>query len=132
MKFIIKHEISGRIRIHFSATRMTCQEADILLYYLERLSFVDSAKVCERTADAVICYTGKQEELLRALCHYGQERVEIPESAAFHSGRELKCVKVLCRRQGGTSGRPAGVLYTCRNRIDLASYEEHHKSAGLT
>lgn len=95
MKFIIKHEISGRIRIHFSVTRMTCQEADILLYYLERLSFVDSAKVCERTADAVICYTGKQEELLRALCHYGQERAEIPESAAFGIPSQVEEKKVV-------------------------------------
>lgn len=91
MKFIIKHEISGRIRIHFSVTRMTCQEADILLYYF----FVDSAKVCERTADAVICYTGKQEELLRALCHYGQERAEIPESAAFGIPSQVEEKKVV-------------------------------------
>ena len=89
MKFRIKHEISGRIRIHFSVRRMTCREADLLLCHLENLSFVDRAKVYERTADAVICYTGDRAVLLHALCRYGQEKTEAPENTALHSGREL-------------------------------------------
>ena len=30
MKFIIKHEIRGRLRIHVVQRKMTCAEADIL------------------------------------------------------------------------------------------------------
>ena len=44
MKFIIKHEIEGRIRVHFAQNRMTYVEADALLYYLENLEFVKKAK----------------------------------------------------------------------------------------
>ena len=35
MKFIIKHEISGRLRIHLHAARLTCREADHLQACLE-------------------------------------------------------------------------------------------------
>ena len=35
MRFVIKHEIKGRIRIHLVQKRMTLQQADILQYYLE-------------------------------------------------------------------------------------------------
>ena len=34
MKFAIKHEIKGRIRIHLAQKRMTYRQADILQYYL--------------------------------------------------------------------------------------------------
>ena len=60
MKFQIKHEIKGRIRLHiFQKKQMTCEQADILLYYLENIEGVESAKVYERTADAVVRYDAK-------------------------------------------------------------------------
>ena len=34
MKFVVKHEIKGRIRVHFCQKRMTFEEADTLQYYL--------------------------------------------------------------------------------------------------
>lgn len=92
MKFIIKHEISGRIRVHFAVTRMTFQEADHLLLYLEGFSFVARAKVYERTGDAVVYYTGDRESLLRVLCRYGQEQKAVSDSAPVHSSRELNSV----------------------------------------
>lgn len=49
MKFIIKHDIRGRLRIHMVQSRMSYEEADTLLYYIENLSGVTSAKVFERT-----------------------------------------------------------------------------------
>lgn len=45
MKFIIKHEIPGRIRIHMVQKQMSCKEADTLLYYLKTLEYVTQAKV---------------------------------------------------------------------------------------
>ena len=54
LKFQIKHEIKGRMRLHiFQKKQMSCEQADILLYYLENIEGVESAKVYERTADAV-------------------------------------------------------------------------------
>ena len=41
MKFQIKHEIKGRIRFHVvQKKQMTCEQADILLYYLEYMEGV--------------------------------------------------------------------------------------------
>ena len=61
MKFIIKHDIRGRLRIHMVQSRMSYEEADTLLYYIENLSGVTSAKVFERTCDASISYKGDRE-----------------------------------------------------------------------
>ena len=55
MKFSIKHEINGRVRIHvFQRGVMSMRQADLLQYYLETLPGVLNAKVYERTADAVL------------------------------------------------------------------------------
>ena len=53
MKFIIKHEIPGRIRVHMVQPKMTFEEADILLYYLVNLENVTKAKYMKETQDAV-------------------------------------------------------------------------------
>ena len=59
VKFTIKHEIKGRIRVHMEQRSMTCSQADLLLSYLEKNKTVTKAKVYERTGDAVIFYPGK-------------------------------------------------------------------------
>ena len=56
MKFIIRHEIKGRIRVHMVQNKMTCEEADRLYYYIRRLKNVTEAKVFERTADVSVTY----------------------------------------------------------------------------
>ena len=48
MKFVIKHEIKGRIRIHILQSRMTFEQADTLEYYLSNNKLVTSVKVRER------------------------------------------------------------------------------------
>ena len=89
MRFVIKHEIKGRIRIHLVQKRMTLQQADILQYYLEMQENVDSAKVQERTCDATICYHGSREEVLQAVKNFTYERVDVPEDYLKNSGREM-------------------------------------------
>ena len=54
MKFSIIHEIKGRMRIHVMQRGMSCEQADTLCYYLNKQEFVISAKVRERTQDAVV------------------------------------------------------------------------------
>lgn len=56
MNFRIKHEIKGRLRIHLEQKRMTDQQADLLLYYIQNLEQVTDAKVYGNTADVVILY----------------------------------------------------------------------------
>lgn len=89
MKFVIKHEIPGRIRIHLVQGQMTTEEAERLLYYLNTLEYVTQAKVYERTADACVCFIGDRRALIRALQEFRYASVELPELAAANSGRRL-------------------------------------------
>ena len=47
MKFEIKHEIKGRMRVRMHQKRMTCREADILLFYLSSQRHITGVKVRE-------------------------------------------------------------------------------------
>lgn len=89
MKFVIRHEIPGRIRFHLVQKKMSCAEADTLLYYLNSLEYVTQAKVYERTADACVCFTGEREVLIQALQKFRYASVEVPEAVLANSGREL-------------------------------------------
>lgn len=89
MKFSIKHEITGRMRIHIMQNRMSYEQADRLLYFLTTNPQVVSAKVYERTCDAVICFQGSREELIRELQGFGYDRIEVPAEVIQNSGREL-------------------------------------------
>ena len=73
MRFCIKHEMKGRLRIHIIQNRMTYAEADTLSWYLEEQENVTEVKVYERTADAVICYKGEREEILTVLKQFSYE-----------------------------------------------------------
>lgn len=92
MKFIIKHEMKGRIRIHMAQNRMTCEEADTLLYYLHGLMNVTEVKVYERTADALIYFTGDRAEVITALKIFRYENINVPDSVIDNSGRKLNAV----------------------------------------
>lgn len=89
MKFVIKHEIEGRIRIHLVQPRMSFHQADTLLYYLENLDQVVSAKVYEKTADAAVVYTGERAKLLAALRRFDYRTAAVPQGALENSGRAL-------------------------------------------
>ncbi len=89
MKFIIKHEIPGRIRIHIEQKQMSYQEADTLLYYLNTLEYVTQAKVYRRAADACVCFSGKRELLIQALRKFRYTSVKVPDEVLENSGRQL-------------------------------------------
>lgn len=89
MRFCIKHEMKGRLRIHIVQNRMTYAEADTLSWYLEEQENVTEVKVYERTADAVICYKGEREEILTVLKQFSYEKAEVPETVLSSSGRQL-------------------------------------------
>ena len=115
MKFIIKHEIPGRIRVHMVQPKMTFEEADILLYYLVNLENVTKAKVYERTQDAVIYYEKDRREIIKALQKFGYDRVTVPEGLTEHSGRQMnaeyqeKLLMKVVMRFGGKLLIPAPV-----------------------
>ncbi len=89
MKFIIKHEIKGRIRVHIIQNKMTYAQADILAFYLNNNKYVTFAKVYDRTSDATINYIGDREEIVTLLKHFRYDEVEIPTGLVENSGREL-------------------------------------------
>lgn len=89
MKFFIKHETRGRIRIHLDQKRMSYEQADTLAYYLENLNGVVTAKVYERTCDAVVTYQGSRDEIIRGIRAFHYQDVEVPSQVLQSSGRAL-------------------------------------------
>ncbi len=104
MRFVIKHEIKGRMRLHIQQKRMTCQEADILQYYLSNQKRITSAKVYERTGDVAVSYIGNREDVIELFMNFKYEKAEVPEVFLQNSGRKLNneyweklVMKVVCR-----------------------------------
>lgn len=80
------------MRVHFLGSTMTYRQADTLLYYLENKSEVISAKVYERTGDAVIRYKGERHRILEMLCSFCYDKVVVPNEVLETSGRALNAV----------------------------------------
>ncbi len=89
MKFTIKHESRGRMRVHMEQYRMTYEQADTLLYVIHNHRNVTFVKVYDRTADAVIEYVGDREEIIELLRHFHYESANVPQTVIKTSGREL-------------------------------------------
>lgn len=115
MKFIIKHEIKGRMRVHLLQNRMTFEQADTLLYYLSSQKLVTGVKVREKTQDATINFVGDREEVIRALKAFHYETAKVPEVYLKNSGRELqneyweKLVNKVVMRMGSKMFLPVSV-----------------------
>ena len=76
-----------RMRIHVMQSKMTFEQADILEYYLTSVPNIRSAKVYDRTKDAVIVYTCSRDKVIDILVNFNYEENEwlLPE----HSSREI-------------------------------------------
>ena len=113
MKCTILHEGPGRLRVHMAGSRMTLRQADILEAYLKKQAGTQSARVYDRTGDAVVCYTGSRESVLHALAVFSYEKAE--ELAPDHSSRELnrefedRLVFTVLRRAGSKLFLPAAL-----------------------
>lgn len=89
MRFTIKDEIRGRVRIHFDQQAMTARQADTVEYALMQYPFITRVKVYERSGDVVVCYEGKRDEMLKTLQHFRYETAQVPETYLQNSGRDL-------------------------------------------
>lgn len=89
MKFQIRHEIRGRMRIHVIQSRMSFAQADTLQYYLEQCESVISAKIQNRTEDVTICYEGNRDAILEVLKAFSYEKTDVPDTYIKNSGREM-------------------------------------------
>ena len=136
MRFLIKHEVQGRLRIHVIRNRMTCTEADVLCWALEKQKSVIKVKVYERTADAVIYYTGDREELIHKLKKFHFEKADVPDNVLSSSGRALnsayreKLIAKTLLHYGGKLLLPNPVRKTWLGIGELLEEWTHKKSVG--
>lgn len=115
MRFIVKHEIRGRVRVHLCQKEMSIRQADLVQYYLCTLPGVTGAKVYERTGDAVVLFQGCRKTVLDGIQRfsYGNERLE--ELVPRNSGRELnreyreKLIQMVAMRAITTVCMPAAL-----------------------
>ena len=95
MKFCIKNEIKGRIRVHLDRHRIDCDQADTLQWFLEEIPGVTRVKVYERTADAAIFYQEDREGTVREHLLQSLRRFDFAREGDWHqthrghSGRAL-------------------------------------------
>ena len=89
MKFTIKHEISGRIRIHLCQRTMSADQADELQYYLTTKDFVTSVKIYDRTNDIVICYNTDRLEILNTVKEFNYGSITVPSNYQESQSRQL-------------------------------------------
>lgn len=94
MRFIVRAESRGRIRVHADIERMRLAEADILEYYVKAIPGVKHVKVYDRTCDAVINYTCERSMITEALALFSfddkQARALVPEHTSRASDREYE------------------------------------------
>lgn len=89
MRFVLKHEIKGRMRLHAVQNRMSFAQADTLQYYLEQQDMIESVKVNERTCDVVITYTGSREGVISIVKKFSYKKTQAPAEYIKNSGRAL-------------------------------------------
>jgi heavy metal translocating P-type ATPase len=89
MKFCIKHESTGRIRIQMAQKRMTLEQADLLEAYLQSLPQVRQATVHERTCCAIIRYQSSKEALLRHISRFSYEMEFVTDLSPQKGSRSL-------------------------------------------
>ncbi len=89
MKCSILHQSAGRMRVHLHGGRMTLDRADVLEYYLLNTPGIISAKVYDRTSDAIIRYTCPRSQVVHALSQFHYEDPKALELVPDHTGRVL-------------------------------------------
>ena len=89
MRFVIKHEIRGRLRIHLCRQPLTIHQADVLEQHLSALPGIQKVRIYDRTADVVILYTGEREQLTGTLQRLSLARLEKSVQVPADSGRQL-------------------------------------------
>ncbi|MCR5475423.1 MAG: heavy metal translocating P-type ATPase [Lachnospiraceae bacterium] len=89
MRFAIRHEIRNRIRLHLDLKRLTFREADTLEYYLRSFDQVTEVRVYERTADAVVYFTGDRSDIITIVRDFSFDKTDVPEKVFESSSREL-------------------------------------------
>ena len=89
MKFVIKHEIRGRMRVRLCLGQLSVPQADLFYYYLCACPQVREVKVYERTAGAAVVYEGERAELLEYISRFSLKDESLKALVPRNSGRAL-------------------------------------------
>ena len=89
MRFQIIHESYGRIRLKAAVERMSLEEADLLEAWIRSQKDVQTVTVHERTLGVTVVYTGKRDELIKALSIFSYERARNELEPLTHSSRQM-------------------------------------------
>ena len=89
IRFTVKREIRGRIRIHLTRGRLSIRQADLFSFYLASLPQVTAAKVYERIGDAAISYTGTKEDLIAEILKFSFDDEKLNELVPTTGTRAL-------------------------------------------
>ena len=114
MKFIIKHESRGRMRVQLCQSRMTLAQADLLQAWLHAQPHVLQADVHERTCCAVVTFRGDcREQLLSSLRRFSYSDKAVQAFSGVQSGRAInrayqeKLVGLVCGKAARSLFLPA-------------------------
>lgn len=102
MKFVIKHEIRGRLHVHLIQKRMTFEEADTLQYYLSTNKYITSVKVYQRTCDVAVTYVGGRAEIIKAFQRFAYSKVDGAGRfyTEFRQGTQSGILGQACQQSG--------------------------------
>ena len=89
MKFQIKHESKGRVRLRAMQNRMSIEQADVLESWLLTLPGVDQVSVHERICGVTIAFHGDRAELYRKLAAFSYETAAQPSRKDSFSTRAM-------------------------------------------
>lgn len=90
MRYVILHESTGRLRIHFATPQMTAAQADVLESFLSGSPSVKKCSVYERTADAVVFFApGRKKDVLACLEQADYDDEEQKALVPAYTGRLL-------------------------------------------
>ncbi len=89
MKFQIKHESEGRVRLRAMQDRMSIEQADLLEAWLLSLPDVDRVSVHERICGVTIAFHGDRAALYRKLAAFSYETAAPTGQATINSSRAM-------------------------------------------
>ena len=88
------------MRVHMIGERISCEQADILLYYLHNIKEIQAVKVYDRTADVTISYIGERADIIHILRRFQYENVYNGMRCKIHLERYWKSGKRKNRGSG--------------------------------
>lgn len=91
MKYMIKHDTEGRIRVKLFQKTISCEQSDKLKFYLENIAGVRSVDIYSRTAGVAVSYSCSRQTVIDALNHFEYQNVKLTGyRAAFAQARGQK------------------------------------------